>query len=55
MVQIVKLLGYNCGNVTEEVKEIIDFEKVLARVCGFYSSTFFLVNKTLMPLMICKS
>ena len=33
MVKIVKLLGYNCANVTEEVQEIIDFETVLAKVC----------------------
>ncbi len=32
MVQIVKLLGYNCANVTEEVQEIIDFEDMLAKV-----------------------
>ena len=32
MVQIVKLLGYNCANVTDEVKEIIEFEYMLAKV-----------------------
>eukprot|EP00794_Sanderia_malayensis_P007303 gene7303-8119_t len=31
MVKVVKLLGYNCANVTEEVKEIIDFEVVLSK------------------------
>ena len=39
MVQIVKLLGYNCANVEEEVKEIIEFEKKLAKV---NSSVFFI-------------
>ena len=42
MVQIVKLLGYNCANVTEEVKEIVEFEKTLAKVskqlCFLYTS-----------------
>ena len=37
MVQIVKLLGYNCANVTDEVKEIIEFENMLAKVSYFFS------------------
>lgn len=36
MVQIVKLLGYNCENVADEVKEIIEFEKTLAKVSILY-------------------
>lgn len=33
MTKVAKYLGYTCDNVEEEVREILTFEKKLARVC----------------------